>query len=294
MKPQRIAVGIATVGRPEVLINTLSALRRQARPADAIFVCAPGDADVLGVAESAPDVHALTGPRGLPHQRNVILGAAHDFDALAFFDDDFVPCARYLAEIEAAFARHDDVVLITGDVVLDGIIGPGLSFEEGDRAVKASSGAPVKQPAMADVYNAYGCNMAARLSAVKRAGAMFDESLPLYAWLEDVDFSRQLARQGRVVKLAAARGVHLGVKSGRQSGVRLGYSQVANPVYLMRKGTCTLSKGLPQIGRNLLANFSKALWPELYVDRRGRVRGNLQALLDIARGRVTPARALEL
>ena len=79
--------------------------------------------------------------------------------------------------------------------------------------------------------------MSVRLDLARRHRLTFDEQLPLYGWLEDVDFSRRVAGYGRVVKVSAARGVHLGVKAARQRGVQLGYSQVANPVYLMRKGT---------------------------------------------------------
>ncbi|AZO77314.1 hypothetical protein B5U98_17255 [Bosea sp. Tri-39] len=35
----------------------------------------------------------------------------------------------------------------------------------------------------------------------------------------------------------ALRGVHRAVKRGRTSGLRVGYSQIANTVYLARKGT---------------------------------------------------------
>jgi hypothetical protein len=34
--------------------------------------------------------------------------------------------------------------------------------------------------------------------------------------------------------------------------------------------------------------------PEPFVDRRGRLRGNLLAVLDLVRGRTTPERILEL
>ena len=43
-------------------------------------------------------------------------------------------------------------------------------------------------------------------------GSRFDENLPLYGWLEDVDFCRQLARYGRIVKNIRLIGVHLGSK----------------------------------------------------------------------------------
>ena len=68
-------------------------------------------------------------------------------------------------------------------------------------------------------------------------GVRFDENLPLYGWAEDVDFCRQLATYGRIVENARTTGVHLGSNSGRTSGVCFGYSQIANPLYLWRKGT---------------------------------------------------------
>jgi hypothetical protein len=41
-------------------------------------------------------------------------------------------------------------------------------------------------------------------------------------------------------------------------------------------------------------NLARSGWPEPYVDRRGRLRGNLLALRDLAAGRMTPERVLEL
>jgi GT2 family glycosyltransferase len=136
--------------------------------------------------------------------------------------------------------------------------------------------------------------MAVRLAAVRAAQCRFDERLPLYGWLEDVDFSRQLAREGRIAKLSAARGVHLGVKQGRQSGVRLGYSQIANPIYPSRKGTCPWPRALRQISRNVAMNLARSLNPEPYVDRAGRFAGNLKAMRDLVTGRLDPQRILEL
>ena len=74
----RLAVGIATVGRPTVLAGMLKRLRQQKRPADSVVVCAPSSADFEGIAEAFPDVTLRTGPRGLAHQRNAILRHLHD------------------------------------------------------------------------------------------------------------------------------------------------------------------------------------------------------------------------
>ena len=286
----RVAVGIATVGRPRMLDAVVDELLRQTRRPDRIVVCAPTSDDVSGT-KASPPIEIVVGPRGLTRQRNAIIERIEDCDVLQFFDDDFIPAATYLAEIERGFAAWPDIVMATGDVVADGIIGPGLDIDEARRLLAdIAPGASSVEP----VANGYGCNMAVRLSAVRKVKGRFDERLPLYGWLEDVDFSRQVARIGRIVKLAAARGVHLGVKQGRQSGVRLGYSQIANPIYLSRKGTCPWPQALYIMSRNVAMNLARSLNPEPYVDRAGRVVGNLTAMRDLVSGRLDPQRILEL
>ena len=90
------------------------------------------------------------------------------------------------------------------------------------------------------------------------------------------------------------RGVHLATKRGRTSGLRFGYSQVANQVYLRRKGVITTRLALQYGGRNVLANLRGLIRSEAYIDRRGRLLGNLYGLIDLARGRSSPLRILDL
>jgi GT2 family glycosyltransferase len=290
----RIAVGIATSGRPLILRRVLERLREQTRVADAIVVSAPSMADISGVDTDQPDLRYITGDRGLTIQRNAILRAVSDFNVIIFLDDDFVPCSRYLEVIEQIFQDGPDVVVGTGRVVADGILGPGLDVDDALKVLDEDGSADASASEIVDVYTAYGCNMAIRLDAVRAGGLTFDEALPLYGWLEDVDFSRRMAAYGRIVKISAARGVHLGAKSGRQSGRRLGYSQVANPLYLVRKGTCSRRKALKLMSRNLAANIAKTFRPEPYIDRAGRLMGNIRALLDLMGGRLSPERVLNL
>ncbi len=88
--------------------------------------------------------------------------------------------------------------------------------------------------------------------------------------------------------------MHLGTKLGRSPGRRLGYSQVANPIYLFRKGSYSFGRAAPSVGRNLAANADRSLQPESYIDRRGRLRGNGLAFLDLLRGRLALERILDL
>jgi len=286
----RLAVGIATAGRPAILTQMLKRLQAQTRAPDLVVVCAPTATDVEGAVEVSPGAAVLTGPRGLPRQRNAILRYLTSYDVVVFFDDDFIGCDDYLAAVERVMLANPDVVMTTGRVVADGILGPGLTFEAADAALKAASVDACRGGALDKVDNGYGCNMSVRLEKVRAHRLAFDERLPLYGWLEDVDFGQQLVRLGRVVRTDATRGVHLGIKMGRQPGLKLGYSQIANPLYLMRKGTMSWSRGLCQMGRNFAMNLLRSLRPEPWVDRRGRLRGNVRAFLHLVSGRLDPAR----
>ena len=289
--PLRIAIGIATVGRPDILCETLARLNRQTRLADAIVVSSPTAEDVAGIAENHAGVTLIRSERGSSHQRNAIIDHLDGFDVVVFLDDDFIPSADYLAAVEAIMVQHPDVVMTTGLVLRDGILGPGLTFKEADR-ILADAAFDDADAALDPVADGYGCNMSARLRTVRKFGVRFDETLPLYAWLEDVDFSQQLAQGGRIVRAHATKGVHLGVKSGRQRGLKLGYSQIANPIYLSRKGTCPWRRSLFLMSRNMAANALKTLAPEPWVDRKGRLLGNLCALADLMGGRLDPRKVL--
>ncbi|MDO9706816.1 glycosyltransferase family 2 protein [Paracraurococcus lichenis] len=286
----RLAIGIATRGRAAILAETLAELDHQTRPPDRIIVCHVTPEDV---GERRPGIEYLAAPAGLPRQRNAILEAAADCDLVLFLDDDFLPAPDYCRVTEAVFAARPDCVVTTGTVLADGANAPGYSPAEG-RAILARDRYAGDPLAALPHFNGYGCNMAVRMAVVRAEGIRVDEALPLYAWYEDLDFTRALGRHGAILRLAGARGVHLGTKLGRTPGRRLGYSQVANSVYLARKGTYPWSHALPSLLRHTLKNAALSPWPEPWADRFGRFRGNLLALADWARGRIAPGRILEL
>jgi GT2 family glycosyltransferase len=291
----RVAVGIITSGRRAVLSETLREIARQTRLPDAVIIC-PVDSDDVDheLLHSLPfSSRVIASAPGTSHQRNAILRATKGLDAIVFFDDDYFPSPSYLANAVAILERNRDVAAVTGTLIEDGINGPGLTPEQARERI-AGAPTPIQAGSIQPTYGAYGCNMVFRLATVYAHNVSFDENLPLYAWQEDIDFSRQMASWGRVVRAEALTGVHLGVKRGRASGVRFGYSQVANPIFLMRKGTVSLSFGGRTMVKNLLANVGRSLRPEAYVDRVGRLKGNKIALHDLLRGRLHPGRTLEL
>jgi GT2 family glycosyltransferase len=284
-----VAVVVATLGRPDVVTATLKHLLeiQTLKPAAVIVSCVvPEDA---GDAASFPAVTVVTGRPGLAAQRNAALAALPaGIDVVVFFDDDFVAGADWLAAAGRTFRDEPQVVAFTGRILADGIKGPGLGFNDAVRIVESVDRSA--DWSRIEPYSPYGCNMAFRLSAI--GGLRFDERLVLYGWLEDRDFGAALAKRGgRLIKCASACGVHMGVKSGRVAGDRLGYSQVVNPIYMLRKGTMTVGQVAGQLFRNISSNVARAVRPEPFIDRRGRLRGNLRGLADVLRGCLDPERA---
>ena len=287
-----ITIGIATRGRAAILAGVLRDLARQTRKPDRILVCHVSADDIVG-CEAIPGVEFMTAPAGLPKQRNHILDAARDSDVVLFLDDDFLCNAAFLAVLESCFERHPEMVVATGTVIADGANAPGYGLAEGAALLAADPGAadPLQ---VTEAFNGYGCNMAFRMSAVRAHDIRVDERLPLYAWYEDIDVTRRLGAHGKILRLAGARGVHLGAKAGRVPGLRLGYSQVVNPIYLALKGSFPWSHAIPSVARHCLKNLLRAPFPEPWADRWGRFRGNMIGLWDVLRGRVTPERILDL
>jgi len=290
-----VTVAIATTGRRGIVGQTIAYLASLNDPPDRVIasIAHPEDIDSSGLPTLPFPLVVLTGPKGSSAQRNTVLDAERDCALILFVDDDFLIADGYISALRRLFTTHREVVMSTGRVLADGIHGPGITHDEALR-VLADAPATPPVPQARDEYSVYGCNMAIRVSTLVENPERFDENLPLYAWLEDMDLCRRMARYGRIVRDESLLGVHLGTKTGRSTGVLLGYSQVANPVYLIRKGSVRPAPMLKLMMKNILSNLAKSLWPEPWIDRSGRMRGNMIALGDLLRGRCAPARILEL
>ena len=288
----RIHVVIPTCGRAETVRQLVAQLERQTRPADGILVVGSCEADVEGVSLASAGTNVLITDRGLCRQRNAGIAAVLDrADVVIFFDDDFVPAKEYVEAVEQILVRDPDVAGLTGDLVDDGILHNPIGFADAVRRLDTDQERPIKM-GRRQRKSLYGCNMVLRLSALGEL--RFDENLPLYGWMEDVDLTYQLGCRGKLLSGPELTGIHLGVRSGRQPGKRLGYSQVANVLYLYRKKTMRPDIGWRQLLKNLAANSVRSVWPEPHVDRRGRLQGNLLAIFDLMRGRLDPRRILTL
>jgi glycosyltransferase involved in cell wall biosynthesis len=290
--PLKVAIVVATRGRPQLVAQTVRHLLSTQTVSPDMTIVSCCDVSDAGDLNEVDAVKIVTGKAGLAAQRNTALdNLPEGIDIVIFFDDDFVAHPDWIAAARAAFSDESRLCAFTGWVVADGILGPGIAFDEAVMLSKRD--ATGKERQWIEPFSPYGCNMAFRMSAVGKH--RFDERLVLYGWLEDRDFAGGLAKQGgRLAKSASARGVHMGAKIGRVNGERLGYSQIVNPLYMRLKKTMTTRQAAGQITRNVMSNFGRLLRPEPFIDRGGRARGNLLALRDVILGRIEPERAAEV
>lgn len=285
-----VAVAVASLGRPELVAQMRELMAGQTMAPAMLLFSVVSDADLPPDLIEDERCRVVMGPKGLPAQRNTALDwLGTRFDVVVFYDDDFIPARTSIAGIERFLRTHPQVVGATGQVIADGINSAGISREQAQTLLERHpSHDATPNCIVTSLAGLYGCNMAYRLAAI--GDRRFDERLRQYGWQEDIDFAGQMLECGRIVRTFAFAGVHQGVKTGRTSGIRLGYSQMINPAYLVHKGTMEAAFAAKLMLRNFLANHIKALRPEPWVDRVGRVRGNWIGLFDLLRGRLTPER----
>jgi GT2 family glycosyltransferase len=303
-----IAVIVASLSRPEVVGRLVRELEKQTRLPDQLVLSVCEHSDLpphLSDAGWAPKfpMKILFGKRGLTVQRNHGLEfllddpemAANRPDIVVFFDDDFVMRNDWLECVEREMANNPHVVGYTGLVLADGAPLAGYSADDGLEILAV--GTPILPTTdwrmrSGETEALYGCNMAVRASTIR--DVRFDEALIMYGWLEDHDFSIRLGRHGTLQRSPLLYGVHLGWKSGRGSGTMMGYSQIANPIYLYKKRILSLGGATKYVFRNFSANVVKSVKPERFTDRRGRLFGNMLAFRDLLLNRISPSRISEL
>lgn len=289
----KLGLVIASRGRQDILQKVLMNLLSQPRIPDDTVISAVDPADIPKISCANANVRAVFGSAGLTSQRNrgisCLVGTT---DVIVFIDDDFIVGDDYFLNMEKIFEQDDTIIGVNGDVVADGANSHGLTFDEGLRLAEQYRKRKKSPPIMQDILGAYGCNMAFRTASM--GSVRFDERLPLYGWQEDLDFCGALRGAGRIVRTNLVWGVHLGTKRGKGSEVRLGYSQIINPAYIVRKGNMSFAFAFRLAARNFLANLVKSVRPESYIDRRGRLRGNLIGMFHLVTGRFTPEYVLKL
>lgn len=286
----RLAVVLASAGRPALLADAVHGCLAQSDVGFRGVISVPDDASLPDDEPALAGWELVTGVRGLAAQRNAGLDLlAGQVDIVVFFDDDAVVRSDYLASALAFFHAHPAVVGLTGRVLDDGKITGEISrasaLETLDRSwVEPTTGAWKRTREL------YGANFAFRMSSVPQL--RFDARLPLYSWLEDHDFARRLLPFGLLAHVEDCQIVHLAAASGgRVNHRRLGYSQVMNAVYLQRKGSFPTWLAAQQILRPAGKNIALSVVGTATCWRRERLRGNVDAFLDVVAGRITPERA---
>jgi len=291
----RIAIVIATKGRPAAVTEIVRLLERQTLAPSRVIISATGDADIEAPLESSVfPLELIYGSASSTKQRNRALErVCRQADIVVFFDDDFAPAITWLEHCAFAFAADAHVVGVGGLVLRNGATEAAeVSWNEAKRLISDPPPLPPGPPTFLSCLSLYGCNMAFRIAAI--GDLRFDERLVLYGWMEDKDFSRIAGRSGRLVRYNGMVGVHLGMRSGKVSGKKYGYSQVVNAWYLYRKKVLSRNEVWPNIFKAILANGIKSFRPEKYIDRYGRFVGNLVGVGELIRGHCRPERAEEL
>ncbi|MFV0633107.1 glycosyltransferase [Demequina sp.] len=292
MNALRAGAVIASVGRPGLLADVMTDLDAQDHPFARKVISVP---DHASLPPDLKDWTSVVGTRGAAAQRNAGIEAiAGEVDVLFFFDDDAVVRSDYISQSLAVFERHPCAVALTGRVLLDGAAhSAGEVSRERALAALAHSTTEPLTGATVRGRTLYGCNFAFRHDRVP--DIRFDDRLPLYSWLEDHDLARRLMHHGHLLSAHDCVVVHRGASSGgRTNHVRLGYSQLMNPVHLARTGSFPLWLAAWEIFRPTVKNLAYAVVGDQASWRRQRVRGNALGVGDALRGRITPERILDL
>ena len=294
----KIATIICTLNRPAVLHDSVLSVVRQSLAPEQIVIASPESKHVLSETLAIPQVEFVLAPVGASKQRNAgLVRVAPEIDLIAFLDDDIELSRTYFAEMARLFDDHPEVIVASGRMLQDGGRGARIGREEAMRFCAeydqtSAAGEPVS---FRTVDSGYGCNMVIRNRDAGRY--RFDEGLPLYSWLEDRDFSHRCTR-GKCppVELKNSVAVHLGWRSGRVSGVRLGFSTVVNPVYLMRKaGTFSFAHIVVHYWLRCLAgNVLGILTRDKDYDRWGLLKGNLLGYCHLLSGKCDPEYILQM
>lgn len=290
-----VAVVIASTGRPQLLDALLQDLERQHQLPSEVCLAVAQQTDLPHRRELPFEVRELLTEPGLTRQRNAGIEALERSpDVVAFLDDDLVISTTYIHEVARFFSTHLDVAGASGRLLADGAsaktpIGRAAASQALYHHVLEGPAPRYQRSTVVPLNRLYGCNMFVRRELLTHV--RFDERLPLYGWLEDLDFSRRLLPHGKLARIDEAVAIHIGARSGgRTQHLRFGYAQIVNPLYLRSRGTVRNF----ELARLVVAPVLKNVLSFANPDRRTRARGNFFALLDIARKVSDPERMVAL
>jgi glycosyltransferase involved in cell wall biosynthesis len=289
----KTTVVVCSASRPDVLSETIESLLAQSLRPHEIIVSVFNLAHVPAKIRADSAIRVVVSNRqALSAQRNAAVKEVRTPYTL-FLDDDIEIAPNFIESMESLLDQVEDAVVATGFVVVDGVRGDTGVDRTSARAAVLNY---VREHEDRDCKKGYGCNLFVRTRVFDQV--LFDENLPLYGWLEDLDFSTNCLRYGRIISNAGTCVAHLGTPIGRISGLKFGYSQIVNPFYLWRKnGTPRLTNvvfahWLVPVARNLFRTLMRI--HGLRSDRTGRFKGNMTGFRHLLAGKVDPSYILQL
>ncbi|MCA3564989.1 MAG: glycosyltransferase family 2 protein [Methylocystis sp.] len=111
----RIAVVIATAGRPDIIRHPIAHELGQTRAPDRLLAAGSEERDFLIERPADATVEWVVGPGGSTFQRNLGLAMVEaDADPIVFFDNDFLPQPDGLQQAESALIANPDGLAFTG------------------------------------------------------------------------------------------------------------------------------------------------------------------------------------
>lgn len=289
LDPSPVSVIIPSYGRPRILEDTVSSLLKQTVSPLEILISVVTPDDVTTATVSVPSVRILCGRRGSCAQRNTGISALDSRSAFVLFlDDDVELTTTYTEAGLLAMRERQDAGVVAGTFLAEGVT------REAARETVAQFKFNPNAAGLVEVRSAFGGNMLVRASIVKELP--FDESLPLYGWLEDFDWCAQASRLGKIIKSSSAALVHLAVGAARISPKQYGYVQIVNPAYLWKK------RSIRHVGELLYWHWMRTVPRNIMgcvvganrVERAQRLQGNALAFWDLCHGRCNPMRVTEL
>ncbi len=255
-----VSVAICTYRRPASLNRLLDSIAlQQRRPVQLVIVDASPDDETERSLEERSDLSQIAdrvlylrvgGPlRGLTRQRNLALRMV-DCDLVAFFDDDMVLTSGCLLEMERPHRDLADQVVGVAGMIENQCARPGLlwrvrrllgivsSLNPGDycRSGLSVSWNFVPRTATQLIEGRWLQGGATMWNTDVVRGIGFHEGFQGYSSGEDLEFSLQAGRQGRLLLASTARMSHLHDSSGRPDAYMMGYMGLKNMHQIQR--TC--------------------------------------------------------
>jgi GT2 family glycosyltransferase len=106
----KTAIIVSSVNRPQILHETVLAMRMQTNLPNVIMLSLCDAASILSETAQLPLVRIVQGPKGLTKQRNSGMSALpSEADCVLFLDDDIELAPNYIESMQRLFEHFPEV-----------------------------------------------------------------------------------------------------------------------------------------------------------------------------------------